>query len=88
MAERAIAVDDQPRVATQHQRGIQVGRKAEGDIGCAGIPRNVLAEPIALKPQGMESSWDPIGRVIADQQRVATTVWVDRLEGRRFIGPE
>jgi hypothetical protein len=51
-----------------------VVRKAAGHIGCARIPRNVLAEHIPRKAQGMELFWDAIGCVIADQHRVAAAL--------------
>ena len=88
MAERSIAVDDKTRVATQHQRGIQMGREAARDVGRTGIPADMIGQQIRLEAKGTEPFGDPIGGVIADQHRVAAPVRIDRLDSGRFIEPE
>lgn len=88
MAERSIAVDDKTRVSTQHQREIQMGRKAVRDVCRTGVPADMIGQPIRFQAKGTEPFGDPIGGVIADQHRAATSVPIDRLDRGRFIEPE
>jgi hypothetical protein len=59
-----------------------------GDVGCTGVPADMIGQQIPLEAKGTEPFGDPVGRVIADQHRAAAPDRVDRLDRRPVIGPE
>jgi hypothetical protein len=88
VADGPIAVDDEARIATQNQWGIQVGRKEARHVRRTRIPGDVLAEPIPLEPKGMEPFRNLVGCVIADQQRVSAALGIDHLDRGWLIDPD
>ena len=85
---RAIAVDDEPRVAAQDQRGIERDREPPSHLRSADVPRDVARERTRVDPEGAESSRDASARVVADQDRAAGAARIDYLEWRRLVGRE
>jgi hypothetical protein len=84
--ERSIAVDDQARVAAQHQGCIEMRREAARHVGSTRIPGDMIGEPGWVEPKGAESSRDPVGGVIADEYRATGSGGIDYLDRGRFIG--
>jgi hypothetical protein len=88
VAGRSIAVDDQTRVAAQHQGCVETGREAARHVGRPGIPANMIGQMDRLEAKGAEPLRDPVGGVITDEHSTAQPVGIDRLDRGRLTGQE